>query len=237
MLASDLVPALAAALLLPALAWRDPARRGYALLFVALLALYLLLPAFAGPLRAPVPLPDATWTAAPWLRQAVTLALLAVAALWLIRTLGFTRAELGLTFAQRPGSLVPCVVVALLAVAANYAVSSLSSFRLPPVPLEVWLYQATAPGLVEELAFRGVLLALADHAMPPVRTVVGAPLGWGALVVTLVFWALHGFSLGTALGVLPAALLYAWLRARSGSLLLPVLAHNLWNLSVFAAHV
>jgi membrane protease YdiL (CAAX protease family) len=41
---------------------------------------------------------------------------------------------------------------------------------------------------------------------------------------------------GLLAGVLPAALLYLWLRARSGSLVLPILVHNLWNLSVYAAH-
>jgi membrane protease YdiL (CAAX protease family) len=37
--------------------------------------------------------------------------------------------------------------------------------------------------------------------------------------------------------VLPAALLYLWLRARTGSLALPILVHNLWNLSVYIAHL
>lgn len=237
MTATQLAFAAACALVLPALVWRDGARRGYAWLFVALLALYLLLPALAGPLRPPVPLPDGGWTAVPWLRQWVTLALLAVACFWAIRKLGFSRQELGLALAQRPGSFVPCLVATVVLLVCNFIAMRSSSFRLPPVPTEVWLYQATLPGLVEEIAFRGLLLALADRALPPERSVAGAPLGVGALVVTLVFWALHGVSLGTALGVLPAALLYVWLRARSGSLVWPLLAHNLWNLSVLAAHL
>ena len=47
----------------------------------------------------------------------------------------------------------------------HYVLMSLSSFRLPGVPLETWLYQATLPGLVEETVFRGVLLALAERAV------------------------------------------------------------------------
>jgi membrane protease YdiL (CAAX protease family) len=39
------------------------------------------------------------------------------------------------------------------------------------------------------------------------------------------------------LGVLPAALLYLWLRLHTGSLVAPVLVHNLWNLSVYVAHL
>jgi membrane protease YdiL (CAAX protease family) len=34
------------------------------------------------------------------------------------------------------------------------------------------------------------------------------------------------------LGVVPAALLYLWLRARTGSLAAPIIAHVVWNLSV-----
>ena len=48
---------------------------------------------------------------------------------------------------------------------------------------------------------------------------------------------LHGVTMGTLLGVLPAALLYLWLRARTGSLIAPVVVHNLWNLSVYFAHL
>jgi uncharacterized protein len=90
---------------------------------------------------------------------------------------------------------------------------------------------------VEESLFRGVLLALLDRAFVGRRSVFGAPIGWGGVVVTLVFLALHGFSVGTLLGVLPAALLYLWLRARTGSLVLPIVVHNLWNLSVYIAHL
>jgi membrane protease YdiL (CAAX protease family) len=226
---------LGLALLLLPLAWRDPARRGYALLFVAVLALYLLLPAVAGPLGPPRPLPGGGWSAAPWLRQLLSLALLAAIALWLTRTLGFSRAELGLTGAQQPGAWRVGLAVTVSTLAIHFFVLKLLPGQPPPAPLEVWLYQATLPGLVEELAFRGVLLALADRATPPAWRGFGAPLGWGAAVVTLVFWTLHGPSLASALAILPPALLYLWLRARSGSLLLPVLAHNLWNLLILAA--
>jgi len=64
------------------------------------------------------------------------------------------------------------------------------------------------------------------------QRIFGVPVGWGGVVVTLVFVALHGVSPGTLLGVLPASLLYLWLRVHTGSLVAPVLVHNLWNLSV-----
>ena len=43
--------------------------------------------------------------------------------------------------------------------------------------------------------------------------------------------------LALLLGVLPAALLFLWLRQRTGSLVMPIAVHNLWNLSVHAAHL
>jgi len=36
--------------------------------------------------------------------------------------------------------------------------------------------------------------------------------------------------------VLPGALLYLWLRLATGSVLVPLVAHNLWNLIVLVAH-
>jgi membrane protease YdiL (CAAX protease family) len=148
--------------------------------------------------------------------------------------------DAGITIAQARGVLPVALTVSAATLGINYAAMSLSTFRLPGVPLETWLYQGTLPGLVEETVFRGVLLVLADRAVAPRHArwdVVGARIGWGGVLVTLAFLALHGISLGTLLGVLPAALLYLWLRVRTGSLLLPIAVHNLWNLSVYAAHL
>jgi len=145
--------------------------------------------------------------------------------------------EMGFTWTQRPGSLRPALWSSAAALSLNVLVMNQSNFRLHDVPLETWLYQATLPGLFEEAAFRGVLLALLDRAFTARRAVLGISMGWGGVVVTLVFLTLHGVTMGTLLGVLPAALLYLWLRARTGSLIAPVVVHNLWNLSVYAAHL
>ncbi|HSQ10554.1 MAG TPA: CPBP family intramembrane glutamic endopeptidase, partial [Burkholderiaceae bacterium] len=67
---------------------------------------------------------------------------------------------------------------------------------------------------------------------PPRWNVGGAPIGIGGLAVTAAFVALHGVRPGLLLGVAPAAIIYLWLRARTGSLLAPIAAHLLWNLSL-----
>jgi uncharacterized protein len=222
---------LATLLLLPAA--RSPAARPWLWAFMATLLLCLALPAL------PLLWPGDRFIGAQWNWGGQLLAL--AGACWvawlLVRRGVLSWPAMGFTWAQRSGSMPAALAVTAAALAANLLSMSASSFRLPGVTLETWAYQATVPGLVEESLFRGVLLALADRAFVARRHLLGASLGWGGVVVTLVFVALHGVRIGTLLGVLPAALLTLWLRARTGSLVLPVVAHNLWNLSVHAAHV
>jgi membrane protease YdiL (CAAX protease family) len=228
--------ALAITALLLVAAGRDAERRGWSIAAVATLALFLALRTL------PQLVPGERWLGDLWDWSGPLLGLagvLAIAAVLVRRGL-LDWADAGLTLRQAPGSLRPALGLAFATLAINYAAMSLSSFRLPGVPLETWLYQASVPGVVEETLFRGLLLALADRAVGPRRArwdVMGARIGWGGLAVTFAFLTLHGLSFGTLLGVLPAALLYLWLRVRTGSLLLPIVVHNLWNLSVYAAHL
>lgn len=235
MLASPSLALAALAALLPLLlaAGRDAVRRAWAVMALATLALFLAVRAL------PQLVPGSRWLGDlwDWSGPLLALAVVLLLAAQLVRLQQLAWRDLGLTLTQAPGSLLPAITVSAALLAANYIAMSFSSFRLPGVPLETWLYQASVPGLVEETVFRGLLLAMADRAWPPRWTVAGARLGAGGLLVTLSFLALHGISLGTLLGVLPAALLYLWLRARTGSLLLPIIVHNLWNLGVYAAHL
>jgi hypothetical protein len=158
----------------------------------------------------------------------------AAAAVWLavqpILALGrFSRSDIGLV-PPRTGSLAPALVVAAVALLAN-AVAIVARRTVPlDVPTTIVIAVVVA-ALVEELVMRGVILALADRALPPRWTLWGARIGVGGLLVTAAFIALHGLRPGMLLGVVPAAMLYLWLRARTGSLLPPMLAHVLWNLS------
>jgi membrane protease YdiL (CAAX protease family) len=228
--------ALAALALLWLFNGQDPVCRAWTFAALATLALFLALRAL------PQALPGERWIgdAWNWSGSLLGLAGVLVAAALLVRKGLLEWRDAGITLAQARASMPSALGITTVTLGINYVLMSLSSFRLPGVPLETWLYQATLPGLVEETVFRGVLLALADRAVAPRHArwdVMGAPIGWSGLLVTLAFLALHGISLGTVLGVLPAAVLYLWLRQRTGSLLLPIVAHNLWNLSVYAAHL
>lgn len=227
--------ALAAIAALWLAAGRDGERRGWALLALATLALFL------GLRLVPAHIPGPRLIGDLWDWSGPLLALFGVLLLAarLVRRGLVDWADLGISLRQAPGSLPTAVGVSIAVLGMNYAAMSLSSFRLPGVPLETWLYQASVPGLVEETVFRGVLLAFAERAVAHrARTeFAGARIGWGGVAVTAAFLALHGVTLGTLLGVLPAALLYLWLRLFTGSLLLPIVVHNLWNLGVYAAHL
>jgi membrane protease YdiL (CAAX protease family) len=119
----------------------------------------------------------------------------------------------------------------------SYPLHVITAGRSAPVPPDAWLFVATMPGLAEEVAFRGVLLAAAERAAPAARMIAGVPVTLGAALLTAAFVGLHGFGVGMLVSVLPGALLYLWLRLHTGSVLLPIVAHNLWNLTVLAAHL
>lgn len=150
---------------------------------------------------------------------------------------GMTRTDYGLTLRQAEGSLLPSILVTAGLCAFSWGIRWLMSGGSEPTA-EVLLYQATMPGLDEELFFRGLLLALLVRAFGDRWPVGGAPIGPGAIVATFVFAAGHallirngammfdpiflGFTAVIGFGLL-------WIRQRTGSLLLPVLAHNIIN--------
>ena len=220
--------AAAAALLLAA--WRDPRRRAWALVAIAGGVLYLAL-------RGLPPLATAGYVAGEdwnWGGHLLALAgMLALAAL-LVRRAGLAPRELGLA---GPANLGVAVRVCAAALLVSYPLHVITAGRIEPIPARTWLFLATMPGLAEEVAFRGVLLAAAERAAPAARLVAGVPVSLGAALLTAAFVGLHGFGVGMLVSVLPGALLYLWLRLRTGSLLVPIVAHNLWNLTVLAAHL
>jgi membrane protease YdiL (CAAX protease family) len=164
---------------------------------------------------------------------------IAAAAVWLVMQplIGagrITRAELGLV-PLRSGSAWPALLVTALALALNAALIVWRDAAAPVVAPGTAL-TVTIAAVVEELVMRGAVLAFADRALPPRWSIAGAPIGIGGLLVTLGFVALHGLRPGLLLGVVPAAFLYLWLRARTGSLAAPIGAHVVWNLSVVLLH-
>lgn len=197
----------------------------------------------------------------PWAGRALALLLLYLVTFWLMTAIGppvstfaalvagagvllavapltglglIERGEIGLA-PPLPGSSVPAVAAIVIALAFNLAMMNLRG----PAPISlsgaVLVPLIFAP-LIEEFVFRGVLLALVDRASPPRWNVAGARIGAGGILLTVAFVSIHGVRPGVLLGIAPAAFLYLWLRARTGSLAWPLAGHVAWNLSVLAVH-
>ena len=173
-----------------------------------------------------------------WTGKVLELFVSVVAIALLMSLDNWKREEFGLTLAFNRGTgrdvlrfLVPVLLV------ESVALWFLIPGQAPT--FEDHLFQLTAPGITEELAFRGVLLALVDRAFVARRRIFGADLGWSTVVTSIIFGLWHGLdvsshlkvSLDIAPMVIPmlGGLVLAWCRARSGTLLLPILAHTGMN--------
>ncbi|WP_316777727.1 type II CAAX prenyl endopeptidase Rce1 family protein [Pedobacter antarcticus] len=107
--------------------------------------------------------------------------------------------------------------------------------------LETFAFQATMPGLTEELVFRGINLWLLDKVFPPKWTFKGVKFGWGFIIVTVLFGLIHGvlltnnyefkFDLVTIVYLsLISSLSLGILRKLSGSVIYSALGHNTINI-------
>jgi hypothetical protein len=104
-------------------------------------------------------------------------------------------------------------------------------------PLEEISGQLFAIALPEELFYRGYLQSALDQAFPPKITVLGAKVGAGLLLASVVFALGHVFTTPNParLAVFFPALLFGWLRARTGGIGASVLFHASCNL--FSAYL
>jgi membrane protease YdiL (CAAX protease family) len=146
--------------------------------------------------------------------------------------------DFAFTLKQRKGSLKPTLITVGILVTIGVIVLWLFSSKGNPT-LETHLFQLTMPGIAEELAFRGLFLGLLNNVFKKSHRILGAEISWGVVVTSLLFGLWHGigfdnasnfyFNIEPILMTLMAGFVLAWLRERTGSLLIPVLFHNLIN--------
>lgn len=198
--------------------------------FLCALVLYVIYDALLtrGFFSFPVIFPAENWN---WSGMVLsTIGMLAIAALPMF---GWRRA--GLTMKQGSGAVAAYVVFALLSGLFFYIAISNPSGR---ENIETIAFQWTMPGISEEIFYRGVLLFALNEAFAARARILGAPIGWGGLLATLLFGLVH--ALGVSANGLDfdwmtmamtggPALILLWLRERTGSVLLPILAHNIAN--------
>lgn len=154
-----------------------------------------------------------------------------------IACIGLDRREVGLTLRQAPGSVRPALWMMALLCALSWGAQAAIG-NGPDLSLERLLYQATLPGIEEELFFRGVLFVVLMRAFGQDASQPSTRVGMAGWIVSFIFGAGHGFAVSggaiqfeavaiVATGLIGLALM--WMRQRTGSLLLPLLAHNAIN--------
>jgi len=105
-------------------------------------------------------------------------------------------------------------------------------FRLPPSLFDEIAGQFVVIALPEEAFFRGYLQTSLDRAWPPRWRILGADLGPGWLLASLIFAVGHYLTIRhpARLAVFFPALVFGWLRQRTRGIGAPVLFHAACNL-------
>ncbi|HSC61219.1 MAG TPA: CPBP family intramembrane glutamic endopeptidase [Rhizomicrobium sp.] len=218
---------------LPAL--RNPEARRWipvVILMSVLDSVATLLPVYVHTLQ----FPNVHWN---WGGKVLDIAVMLVVAMIFIMATRFTARDFGLTFRQAPGTwraivfmMVPYLIIIAVLTAKYFGETQ------PQTAETIW-YEATMPGLAEELLWRGILLAILDRMFTARLRLANAEIGYGAIALTLVFALVHGIHFDKTLtvqtdwmnalmaGVTGFALV--WLRLRTKSLVLPVVLHNATN--------
>jgi hypothetical protein len=153
----------------------------------------------------------------------------------------FNDYEVGLSLQQSKGSLLPSAVIIL-------AITLWSSFvgsKSPPGAFDppTLIYLAVMPGLNEELVYRGILPVCLGRLFPANWNVASARIGWAIVIPTVLFGLLHGlwvdehFKLHLEViwirNALLSGFIFAWLKERTGSLIMPTIAHGTWDFFLF----
>lgn len=148
-------------------------------------------------------------------------------------------ARMGFTLRQNQGSVQPALALsaAMIAFGILWSVSYNDGVDWTPSELA---FQAVMPGLDEEPMFRGLLPFLAALALGGNdRRFLG--LSISGVLVTLVFALGHGlafqagqfaFDGGSVFATGVVGLCLLWIREHTGSLLLPILMHNAFNVAI-----
>ena len=104
----------------------------------------------------------------------------------------------------------------------------------PPGTLSLVFGEIFAVALPEEVFYRGYLQTRLDEALPKKIAILGAKIGWSLPITSVIFVAGH-LAVKPALWQLSIffpSLVFGWLRARSDSLVAPVLYHALCNVGM-----
>ena len=97
------------------------------------------------------------------------------------------------------------------------------------------------PGLDEEIAWRGIMLGILSNSLKPKFNIGSFNLGNPAIIITSILFGLgHSFGMTNSwefyqnwfefANTFLIGLIFCWITIRSGSILIPILLHNLMNI-------
>jgi len=110
--------------------------------------------------------------------------------------------------------------------------------HLPPDAALLALSQLVVVAIPEELFFRGYLMERLERVWPPTRRLFGTKVGWALIVSSALFAIGHVAVIPNPqrLAVFFPALLFGWMRARTGSIAAGALYHALCNILADTLH-
>jgi CAAX protease family protein len=99
--------------------------------------------------------------------------------------------------------------------------------------------QLLVVAIPEELFFRGYLMERLEKVWPPTRRLLGAPVGWALIASSVLFALGHLLVIPNPqrLAVFFPALVFGWMRARTGSIAAGAAFHALCNVLSDILHV
>lgn len=146
------------------------------------------------------------------------------------------RRETGLTLRFKKGWLIRALPAVLLLIAIPIAFARNATRQAWST--EAIVFQATLPGIDEELAYRGLMLAVFNVAFLRPWKFARTSIGPALFITSIMFGVAHGVTVGdSGLSVNAfnlfrttfGGLLYGFIMESCGTLIAPILAHNVSN--------
>ena len=114
-----------------------------------------------------------------------------------------------------------------------------------PTIFESLLFNLSMPAIDEELVYRGVLLALLNRTFGTPWKVLGASVGWGWVISSVLFGLVHGvgfnesrvlFNIAPIIFTSIGGLIMGWVRSRTGSLFSSMALHSIGDGAGYAVN-
>jgi uncharacterized protein len=166
---------------------------------------------------------------------------LLVALVFIVTFTTFTTRQFGLTAKIELRGATPILLICTVYFVLRLSLYLAATKGTGAFHAETFLFQATLPGMAEEVVFRGILLTLLDYVfIEPRWTLAHVSFGWAAGLTSILFGLTHGISFDSsyhiqfnAFAIARTAFdgfLFAILVTKTQSLLPGIVFHNLLNL-------